>query len=398
MVTGHPPRALFVLGTRPEAIKLAPVVRAAREHRDWDVVVCNTGQHRELLAPMLDVLDLRPDITLEAMRPGQGLNALLATLLTELSAVFSDVAPDMVVAQGDTTTVLASALAAHHARIPIAHVEAGLRTGDLAAPFPEEANRVLVGRLAELHLAPTPRAADNLLSEGVDPEQVLVTGNTVVDALNMVRQRLPARGAPPPSARRWAHLGAERRMILVTGHRRESFGGGLDAVCDALLKLARAHPDVDIVYPVHLNPAVTSLVEARLGGVANVHRLPPLDYPAMVWMMDRASFVITDSGGIQEEAPELGKPVLVTRASTERGEAVEQGSAVVVGYDATALVTVADQWLRDPAALEARRPGSNPFGDGRAGPRCVAAMRRALGLPHAAVEPWLGASRLRRVA
>ncbi len=387
---------LVVLGTRPEAIKLAPVIEAARRFADWRVRVCCTGQHRELLGPILAALRIEPDVDLQAMRPGGSLASLLGTLVPRLHAVLEAERPDAVVVQGDTTSVLAAALAAQRAAVPVCHVEAGLRTGDLEAPFPEEANRVLVGRVAAQHLAPTVRAAANLRAEGVPADAIEITGNTGVDAVQRVLARLPADGSPPdPSLRRFA---GPRPLVLVTGHRRESFGGGLEAVCEGLAALAHRHAEVDLVVPVHLNPQVQRVVRERLAGRSNVALLPPLPHEQLVWLMRRARFVITDSGGIQEEAPELGKPVLLTRAITERPEVVEQGSAVVVGYDSEALQRRAHRWLCDPNALRAATPTTNPFGDGRAGPRCVAAIRAFVGLRGPAVEPWVGALPAARVA
>jgi UDP-N-acetylglucosamine 2-epimerase (non-hydrolysing) len=378
---------LVVLGTRPEAIKLAPVIEAARGFDDWRVRVCNTGQHRELLAPILDGLRIDPDVELHAMRPGHGLAALLHAVMRGLDAAVQALRPDAVIVQGDTTSVLAAALAAHRRGVPVCHVEAGLRTGDLSAPFPEEGNRVVVARLAGLHLAPTLRAADNLRAEGVPPARIAITGNTAVDAVRRVRSQLPGDGSPPsPMLRRFA---GARPCVLVTGHRRESFGAGLEAVCDGLLALARRHPEVDLVVPVHLNPAVQRVFVPRLGGRPNIALLPPLRHAQLVWLMGRARFVITDSGGIQEEAPELGKPVLLTRAATERPEMVEHGGAVVVGHDANALLDWAHRWLSDDAALHDATPTTNPFGDGRAGPRCVSAIRATLGLRGPSVEPWI---------
>lgn len=382
------PTVLFVLGTRPEAVKLAPVVHAARTHADWTVRVCSTGQHRELLAPFLATFDLRPDVELATMVPGQSLADLLAGVLAQVGPVLAAERPDLVVVQGDTTTVLGTALAAASVGIAIAHVEAGLRTHDRTAPFPEETNRVLVGQLATLHLCPTPRACANLRREGIDAG-IELTGNTVVDAVREVIARLPVgRPAGLPAGVR---LRQGAPLVLVTGHRRESFAGGLDAVCTALADLARAHPEIDVVYPVHLNPRVQQAVQATLGAAPNVQLCAPVDYEAAIWLLRRSRFVVTDSGGIQEEAPELGKPVLVTRVATERPEAAERGMAIVVGYDPATIREWATRWLVDEDAYRRATPTHNPFGDGRAGKRCVAALRTRLGLPIGEpVPPWTG--------
>lgn len=370
---------LIVFGTRPEAVKLAPVIQAARRYGDWRVRTCSTGQHRELLASILPVLRCHPEIELDVMKPGQTLNQLLARLLVALDDVIADERPDMIVAQGDTTTVVATALTSFQSGIAFAHVEAGLRTGDCTAPFPEEGNRRIVTSLASLHLAPTERAASALRREGIDDADIRVTGNTAVDVARHVLTLLPSDGSPPDGdvdLSRWR----KRPLVLVTGHRREGVREGLKAVCDAIATLARQFPQVDWVYPVHLNPAVQSLVRSRLGSQANVHCLPPLPYDQTLWLMRRCRFIVTDSGGIQEEAPELGKPVLVTRVSTERPEAVEQGFAQVVGYDGAMIRTWASRWLNDERAYRAACPTYNPFGDGAAAVRCVSALRERLGL------------------
>jgi UDP-N-acetylglucosamine 2-epimerase (non-hydrolysing) len=379
---------MFVLGTRPEAVKLAPVIHAAQGCRDWRVRVCSTGQHRELLAPFLDTFAIVPDEDLGLMVPGQGLGALLGNVVAQVERVLVRERPAWIVVQGDTTTVLGASLAAAGQHIPVAHVEAGLRTHDRAAPFPEETNRVLVGQLASLHLCPSRRAVENLRAEGITAG-VSLTGNTVVDAVRWIRARLPAGGAAVPEVLAvLPRLRPDARLVLVTGHRRESFDGGLSQVCAALAELAARHPEIDIVYPVHLNPHVRAEVDRSLGGHPNVHVCPPVGYPASIWLISRAHFVITDSGGIQEEAPELGKPVLVTRVATERPEAVDAGAAVVVGYDPALLLSWCERWLGDPAASARAVATHNPFGDGLAAARCIAALREQLRLPHALVPPY----------
>ncbi|MGH7047641.1 MAG: non-hydrolyzing UDP-N-acetylglucosamine 2-epimerase [Stellaceae bacterium] len=367
-----PIRILFVFGTRPEAIKLAPLIREAAGRPEFDCKVCVTGQHRELLAQVLDLFELDPEWNLDVMRPDQDLAELTAAVLTGVSWVLDCWRPDRVVVQGDTTSTLTGALAAFYRRIPVAHVEAGLRTGDLAAPWPEEANRVLVGRIADLHFAPTARARDNLLREGMAAERIMVTGNTGIDALLWVSDRLDrdralrSRAAavlPPGFAARLA----ERRVILMTGHRRESFSGGLEEIAQAMRQIAR-RPDVAIVFPVHPNPNVHRAIE-RLRGPENVLLIEPVDYPELVYLLRLCHFVVTDSGGIQEEAPSFGKPVLVTRAATERPEAMEQGLARLVGSDARQLGKAMCALLDDPVMYQRMSRVANPYGDGRASRR-----------------------------
>ncbi len=376
------PRILIVFGTRPEVIKLWPVEQALRALPGCQVTLCNTGQHRELVPPLLQTFGMTPEVELGVMSPGQSLSSLLARLLEGLDAVLGAQRFDWVVVQGDTTTALAAALAGHHRHVPVAHVEAGLRTHDLEAPFPEEGNRQLISRVASLHLAPTELARTMLLREGVPASAIELTGNTVVDAARQMAALLPADGAPPVGAPlELIRFAGERALVLVTGHRRESFDGGLVAVCEGVAELARAYPETDFVYPVHLNPSVQAAVKQHLTGLGNVHLLEPLDYPSAIWLLRRCSLVITDSGGLQEEAPEFGRPVLVTRASTERSEGLTAGCAELVGYDRALLVRAARRVL--DAAPGTRVTGVNPYGDGRAAPRCAAALlarcRRGVG-------------------
>ena len=381
------PRILIVFGTRPEVIKLWPVDRALRAHKDWQVTLCNTGQHRDLVPPLLNSFGLVPEVELGVMNPGQSLSSLMARLLDALDPVLDALRFDWVVVQGDTTTALAATMAAYHRHVPVAHVEAGLRTHDLAAPFPEEGNRQLIARLASLHLAPTARARDALLAEGVPADRIELTGNTVVDAVRQIAVNLPADGVLPAGVPlEMMRFQGSRPLVLITGHRRESFEGGLVAVCDGLAELARAYPGADFVYPVHLNPSVQTSVRGRLAGLPNVHLLEPLDYPAAVWLLRRCLFVVTDSGGLQEEAPEFGKPVLVTRASTERSEGLTAGCAELVGYERGHLVAAARRFLDDPST--ARLTMANPYGDGRAADRCAQALRRRLGLSLTDVPTW----------
>ena len=365
-------RPLLVFGTRPEAVKMAPVVHQCRARGPKiDPVVCVTGQHAELVDPVIDYFDLHPDPRLDLMRPDQTLSGLTARCVEAVDEVLARVRPDCVVAQGDTTTVMATSLAAFYRHIPFVHVEAGLRTGNLQSPWPEEFNRRIADVTAALHCAPTQRAADALLSEGAPPDSVQVTGNTVVDALlqTIARER--------QASDRWSKefpILADRPMILVTGHRRESFGRGFENICRAIGTLADSFGEHQFVYPVHLNPNVKGPVHRLLAGRDNVHLVKPAAYPAFVWLMDRSLLILTDSGGMQEEAPSLGRPVLVMRDTTERPEAVEAGAARLVGTSPERIVSEVTRLLTDTSAYSACQVTRNPFGDGRAAERIVDLM------------------------
>jgi UDP-N-acetylglucosamine 2-epimerase (non-hydrolysing) len=364
-------RCLTVFGTRPEAIKLAPVVKALLGSREVTHALCVTAQHREMLDQVLEVFGLKPDFDLDLMKPGQDLAYITSAALEGVGQVVDEFRPDWVIVQGDTTTAFASALAAFYRKARVAHVEAGLRTGNILSPWPEEINRKLVSQLASLHFPPTQKAAENLRREGVPEARLEVTGNTVIDALQWVAARLA--GDPKLEARhaaQFSFLDPMRRLILVTGHRRENFEGGLDRVCSALAELAR-RGDVQIVYPVHLNPRVQAIVKAQLANSPAVHLIAPQDYLPFVYLMQRAFLIVTDSGGIQEEAPGLGKPVLVTRDTTERPEAIEAGTARLVGTSSEALIANATQLLDEPAAYAAMAKARNPFGDGKAAGRIL---------------------------
>ncbi|MBZ5575083.1 MAG: UDP-N-acetylglucosamine 2-epimerase (non-hydrolyzing) [Acidobacteriia bacterium] len=359
-------RILLVFGTRPEAIKLCPVVRELRARPGrFSVRICVTAQHRGLLDQVLDVFQVVPDRDLDLMRPGQTLSALTARILEGLDPVLAEETPDMVLVQGDTTTTLAASLAAFYCGIPVGHVEAGLRTGDLSQPFPEELNRVVTGRLAALHFAPTTAAAANLVAEGMPRDRIHVTGNTGIDAVLQVRDAL-ASGALP--AGDWPMLDRSRRLIVVTGHRRENFGPAFAGEMRALARLAE-RPDVEVIYPVHPNPNVTGPARELLGNRPRIHLIEPLAYVPFVDLMRRAWFLITDSGGIQEEAPSLGKPVLVLRNKTERPEAVEAGTVKLVGTDEDRIVTEATRLLDDEAEYARMTRVHNPYGDGQASRR-----------------------------
>ncbi len=365
-------KLLVILGTRPEAIKLSPLILHFRKFpADFAVHVCLTGQHRELARKALASFEITADTDLDLMLPGQTLFQSTSRILSALEAVFTSVRPDLVFVQGDTTTTLCGALGAFYAGVPVAHVEAGLRTGDLARPFPEEANRQLVGKLATLHLAATPWAADNLRGEGVAETSIAITGNTGIDALLLMAKRLPPI--------HWDFLDPRRKTILVTGHRRENFGDGVERFCKALRRLA-AREDVQIVYPVHPNPNVRKPVETLLAGLGNVHLIAPQDYPPFVDLMRRSYLIVTDSGGVQEEGPSLGKPILVTREVTERPEAVEAGTVRLVGTDESRIVAEAELLLDDEAEYLRRSRTHNPYGDGQACPRIEAAVRRYFAL------------------
>ena len=370
-------KTLCVVGTRPEAIKLAPVIARLRQQPGVSCSVCATGQHREMLDQVLTLFDIAVDHDLKVMQPGQGLVQLTARLLVALGEVLEKDRPDLVIVQGDTTTCFVAALAAFYAGVPVAHVEAGLRTGDLAAPFPEEANRSLVGRLTALHFAPTTAARDNLLAEGIEAERIWVTGNTVIDALLDVSERTRQMPDPPPDIARsldqdW--LAADRRLVLVTGHRRENFGQGFEDLCSAIAALARRHADWCFVYPVHLNPNVQKPVRRILGDIDNIALIDPLEYLPFVWLMDRCDVVLTDSGGIQEEGPSLGKPVLVMREVTERPEAVAAGTVMLVGTSREKIEAGVESVLLDPAVYRRMARAHNPYGDGHAAERIVSAV------------------------
>ncbi len=368
-------RVLSVFGTRPEAIKMAPVVRALAADPRFESQVCVTGQHREMLDQVLAAFDIQPDVDLALMRPGQSLTDITIGVLQGLAPVLQSHQPDIVLVHGDTLTTFAASLAAYFARIPVGHVEAGLRTGNIYSPWPEEGNRKLTGVLTDWHFAPTAAARANLLAENVPDARIVVTGNTVIDALMLARDRLHRDSVLAQHvAAQLPPLPDHDRLILVTGHRRESFGAGFESICEALATLARRYPSDLIVYPVHLNPNVQTPVRQRLSGMANVCLIPPLDYLPFIQLMDRAHLVLTDSGGIQEEAPSLGKPVLVMRDTTERPEAVSAGTVMLVGTDCDRIVDAVSHLLEDNDAYQRMSQSHNPYGDGKASGRILAAL------------------------
>jgi UDP-N-acetylglucosamine 2-epimerase (non-hydrolysing) len=373
LIMGH--RIAFIFGTRPEAIKLCPVINRLAGHPTLTPRVCVTAQHREMLDQVLDIFAVAADFDLDLMRPDQTLPELTALAVRGVSRYLAAEKPDMVLVQGDTTTAFCAALAAFYERIPVGHVEAGLRTWRRYAPFPEEINRVLVSRLADLHFAPTAWSRDNLVKEGIDPDTITVTGNTVIDAIFSVIEKV--RAAPPPMddpLRTALDAGRFATRVLITGHRRENFGEGFRNICTALKRLAERFPRTAFIYPVHLNPNVQQPVRAILGGCSNIFLLPPQDYRQFVYLMDSAQLIITDSGGIQEEAPSLGKPVLVMREATERPEAVAAGTVRMVGTSVAAIVSHAERLLSDDAYYRTMSRASDVYGDGAAAGRIIAAI------------------------
>ena len=369
-------RILFVFGTRPEAIKMAPVVQAFRSAAAFETKLCVTGQHREMLNQVLSLFSIQPDFDLDVMQPDQQLANVTASLLRRASALYQQWRPDLVMVQGDTITTFAASLAAFYAKIPIAHVEAGLRTGNKYSPWPEEVNRCFTDVLASWHFAPTENARDNLLSEGIDPATVIVTGNTGVDAMMQMVSRLE--NDPKLQSiydEQFSYLSSNRRLVLVTGHRRENFGQGLRRICMALRELARRE-DIEIMYPVHLNPNVQLAVEKLLGKQRNIWLVPPQEYLAFLYLLQRCYMIVCDSGGIQEEAPYLGKPVLLVRDTTERSEAVDAGTVKIVGTGVQKIIREANRLLDDPIAYWDMAGARSPFGQGNAAVRIVQHFER----------------------
>lgn len=369
-------RVLSVFGTRPEAIKMAPVVRALEAADGITSGVCVTAQHRDMLDQVLSLFEIHPDFDLDIMKANQDLTHITTAVLEGMGEVLDAWKPDRILVHGDTTTTFAAALAAFYRKVPVGHVEAGLRTGNVFAPWPEEMNRRLADAISDVYFAPTESSATNLRAEGRDGARILVTGNTVIDALLHVSDRLHSDAdLAGKQAAQFPFLDPARRMVLVTGHRRENFGEGFENICQALAELGGRY-DVQIVYPVHLNPNVREPVNRILGGLDNVHLIEPQEYLPFVYLMDRAHFIVTDSGGIQEEAPSLGKPVLVMREVTERPEAVEAGTVRLVGTDRDAIVTEGSRLLDDEGLYTAMSRAHNPYGDGHAAERIVEEILR----------------------
>jgi UDP-N-acetylglucosamine 2-epimerase (non-hydrolysing) len=357
---------MMVFGTRPEAIKMAPLARVLRQWPDIQLNICSTGQHREMLTQVLDAFELTVDEDLQVMTQGQTLNGLSQHLLAELDQAYERVKPDIVLVHGDTTTSFIAALAAFNRQLPIGHVEAGLRTGNLRAPWPEEANRRLTGVIADLHFPSTSKAAANLLREGIPQDNIEITGNTVIDALLWTREQQINRQWQPAADSPLAELDDQRRMILVTSHRRENLGDGFTHICEALAELAARYPDVQFVYPVHLNPLVQQVVYGMLANTPNIYLIAPQDYPHFVWLMGRAHFILTDSGGVQEEAPAIGKPLLVLRDVTERPSVLESGTMLLVGTDKARIINEASRLLDDEETYTRMSRVHFPYGDGHA--------------------------------
>jgi UDP-N-acetylglucosamine 2-epimerase (non-hydrolysing) len=369
-------RVLSVFGTRPEAIKMAPVVNALSKSGSIESLVAVTAQHRQMLDQVLELFSITPDFDLNIMRDNQDLFDITSRSLLGLRDVYAEIKPDLVLVHGDTTTCFTAALAAFYSQIPVGHIEAGLRTGNLYAPFPEEANRSLVGKIANYHFAPTESARDNLLKENLNPDSIWVTGNTVIDALLEVQKKLPNydpyKWAPQLPEKTITKIKSRpEKIILVTGHRRENFGQGFINICDALAQIAQTHPEWLLIYPVHLNPNVQKPVFDLLGRHTNIQLISPQDYLPFVWLLDQCDLVITDSGGIQEEAPSLGKPVLVTRDVTERPEAVDAGTVRLVGTSSAKIVSNTIEILTDQTVYTQMSDAHNPYGDGHANARIL---------------------------
>ncbi|NAY91229.1 UDP-N-acetylglucosamine 2-epimerase (non-hydrolyzing) [Muricauda sp. JGD-17] len=365
---------LIVFGTRPEAIKMAPLVKAFQKSKEFETKVCVTAQHREMLDQVLDFFEIIPDYDLDLMKPGQNLYGLTATIITSLQPVLESYKPDFVYVHGDTTTTMGSSIAGFYSGARICHVEAGLRTFNKWAPFPEEINRRVTGHVADFHFAPTKTSHQNLRNEGVADQTITITGNTVIDALHESVERVKNLDSEELNTLKET-ISLDKRIILVTGHRRENHGQGFINICQALKEIAQTHDDVEIVYPVHLNPKVQKPVYELLGNMDNIKLIDPLAYPEFVWLMDQSHLVITDSGGVQEEAPSLGKPVLVMRETTERPEAVEAGTVILVGTDKEKIISEASKLLTDEETYKKMSRLHNPYGDGQACKRIVEYMK-----------------------
>ena len=361
-------KILIVFGTRPEAIKMAPLIKKIKASNVFNLKICNTGQHKEMLDQVLSIFKIKPDFDIDIMKSNQTLNDITSNILTELEKVIDEFNPDLVMVHGDTSTTFAAALSCFHKNIDVAHVEAGLRSFNIKLPFPEEANRKLTSQICKYHFAPTEKNKKNLLKEGIAENRIVITGNTVIDALHSILNVLKNNEIGETIHQSLSEIGInfQNKIILVTGHRRESFDGGLKQICIALKELAQKYPSIDIVYPVHLNPNVQDLVLNELSNFQNVKLIDPLDYKSFIYLMNECFFVITDSGGIQEEAPSIGKPVLVTRVSSERPEAIEEGVVELVGYDKDKIVSCSSKLIEDDKFYNKMSSNTKVYGDGTA--------------------------------
>ena len=360
-------KILSVFGTRPEAIKMAPLVKALEADSRFDARICVTGQHRQMLDQVLEIFEITPHFDLNVMEPSQSLNTLTSKIILGMEKVFNDFKPDILLVHGDTTTTLSASIASFYHQIPIGHVEAGLRTGDLYSPWPEEANRRITGTISSLHFTPTNSSHSNLINDGVSPDKIFVTGNTVIDALFLAEKNINSNEALSNEIKNsLCFINDKKKLILVTGHRRESFGKGMENLCTALKKIAIENPSVQIVYPVHMNPNVIKPVKTLLSEVDNIFLIEPLEYLSFIYLMDKSYIIITDSGGIQEEAPSLGKPVLVTRDVTERPEAINAGTVKLVGTDTDMIYQSTQDLLHNKDLYESMSSAHNPYGDGNA--------------------------------
>jgi UDP-N-acetylglucosamine 2-epimerase (non-hydrolysing) len=366
-------KVLSIFGTRPEAIKMAPVIKELKKHpHHFDSRVCVTAQHRQMLDQVLNLFEITPNYDLDIMMPGQSLTDVTCNVLKGLESVLMEFCPDVVLVHGDTTTAMAASLAAYYQKIPVGHVEAGLRTRDIYSPWPEEMNRHIAGVITRYHFSPTEQSRQNLLNEGVEATSIVVTGNTVIDALLDVIDKLHTNNTlQQEMAQRFSFINENKRIILVTGHRRENFGSGFEQICHALKTITEVHDDVEIIYPVHLNPNVQEPVNRILAGADRIHLIEPQDYLPFVYLMSRSYLIITDSGGVQEEAPSLGKPVLVIRDTTERPEALDAGTVRLVGKDSNRIISEVSNLLGDRTAYEKMNKSHNPYGDGKAAIRIV---------------------------
>ncbi|MBH0041209.1 MULTISPECIES: non-hydrolyzing UDP-N-acetylglucosamine 2-epimerase [unclassified Pseudoalteromonas] len=370
-------KILSIFGTRPEAIKMAPLVKALNLADGIEAKVCVTAQHREMLDQVLDLFEIVPEYDLNIMKPGQSLYDVTTNILLGLKPILEEFKPDLILVHGDTSTTLSASLAAFYQQIPVGHVEAGLRTGNLASPWPEEGNRKLTGAITKLHFAPTDTSQQNLLNEGVNLSDIVITGNTVIDALLQVVDKVKTDEVLISTLKaKFPELDESKKLILVTGHRRESFGGGFERICEALAEIALAHPEAQVLYPMHLNPNVREPVNRILKDVKNVQLIEPQDYLPFVYLMSKAHIIVTDSGGVQEEAPSLGKPVLVMRDTTERPEAVAAGTVKLVGTDKNRIIDEVKNLLTNQADYQTMSRAHNPYGDGKACERIISKIKQ----------------------